>query len=85
MAALVVFLGRSVNAEDLLTVQEFATLIRVHVGSIYRRIREGRQPGVHRFGRDIRIDVSEACRTVSTPGSARSGPQPGLSALYKRV
>lgn len=45
---------------ELLTVQEFATMIRVHPLSVYRRIREGRQPGVQRFGREIRIDLIAA-------------------------
>lgn len=71
--------------EDLLTVKEFAGLVRVHVGTIYRRIREGRQPGVHRFGRDIRIDRSKALQATTRTVSARSGPQPGLVALYTSV
>lgn len=45
---------------ELLTVQEFASLIRVHPVTIYQRIRDHRQPGVYRFGRDIRIDLTVA-------------------------
>ena len=73
------------TCEDLLTVQEFATLIRVHPGTIYRRIREGRQPGVHRFGRDIRIDLAAALEPRTAPHRPAGGPKPGLAALYKRV
>lgn len=39
----------------LLTVKEFAHLTREHPLSIYRRVREGRQPGVHRIGNAIRL------------------------------
>lgn len=47
--------------EKLLTVQEFADLVRQHPHSIYRRIREGRlQKGVYRVGRDIRVDPGQA-------------------------
>jgi excisionase family DNA binding protein len=71
--------------ENLLTVQEFADLIRVHIGTIYRRIREGRQPGVHRFGRDLRIDLQAAIQTPYRPLKGPNGPEPGLSGLYKAV
>lgn len=47
---------------ELLTVKEFAAVTREHVWSVYRRIREGRQPGVVRFGREIRIDLTVAAR-----------------------
>jgi excisionase family DNA binding protein len=73
------------TAEDLLTVQEFADHIRVHVGSIYRRIREGRQPGVYRFGRDLRIDRSTALLPASDPKTGSRSPEPGLGGLYRRV
>lgn len=46
--------------EELLTVQEFAAIVRLHPLSVYRRIREGRQPGAVRFGREIRIDLVAA-------------------------
>ncbi len=47
--------------ERLLTVQEFAELVRQHPHSIYRRIREGRlRRGVYRVGRDIRLDPDQA-------------------------
>ncbi len=42
--------------EHLLTVQEFADLVRVHPLSVYRMIREGRLPGVVRVGKHIRIN-----------------------------
>ena len=42
--------------EQLLTVQEFADLARVHPCSIYRLIQAGRQKGVVRVGRQIRIN-----------------------------
>jgi excisionase family DNA binding protein len=44
------------HREQLLTVQEFAGHMRVHPCSIYRLIRNGRQPGVVRVGRQIRIN-----------------------------
>lgn len=44
--------------EELLTVKEYAAIVRQHEWSVYRRIREGRQTGVVRVGRDIRIDIS---------------------------
>ncbi len=46
--------------EELLTVKEYAALIRQHEWSVYRRIRNGKQRGVVRVGRDIRIDVTLA-------------------------
>ena len=50
--------------ERLLTVQEFAELVRQHPDSIYRRIREGRlRKGVYRLGRDIRVDPDQALQT----------------------
>lgn len=74
---------------DLLTVKEFADRIRVHPGTIYRRIREQRQPGVHRFGRDLRIDLAVALLPTSAratpPAPASQGHNPGLTALYTRV
>lgn len=42
--------------EKLLTVKEFAYLTRENPGSVYRRVREGRQPGVKRVGRSIRLN-----------------------------
>lgn len=42
--------------EQLLTVKEYAFVTREHPGSVYRRIQEGRQEGVHRFGGSIRLD-----------------------------
>jgi hypothetical protein len=42
--------------ERLLTVKEYADVARQHPLSVYRRIREGRQPGVHRVGGNIRLD-----------------------------
>lgn len=67
--------------ETLLTVKEFAGLIRVHPLTVYRRIWRHQQPGVFRVGRDIRIDVSEALGPASEPEL-----QPlGLHGLYKSV
>lgn len=73
------------TAETLLTVQEFADLIRVHPMSIYRRIREHRQPGVLRFGRDIRIDTLIALKAASAPSTAPSSHGPALGGLFTRV
>lgn len=41
---------------ELLTVKEYADIARQHPLSVYRRIREGRQDGVHRIGGSIRLD-----------------------------
>ena len=46
--------------EVLMTVPEFADLLRVHPKSIYRLIQEGRQPGVVYAGRHLRIHASVA-------------------------
>lgn len=46
--------------EHLLTVEEYASLVRMHPGSIYRLIREAKQPGVVRVGRHIRINATIA-------------------------
>jgi len=51
------------ESRGLLTVKEFAGLVRQNQWSVYRRIREDRQPGVVRIGRDIRIDPIKACRS----------------------
>jgi len=48
--------------DELLTVQEFAALVRMHPLSIYRLVRAGRQPGACRVGREIRIDIAVALR-----------------------
>jgi hypothetical protein len=40
----------------LLTVKEYATRARQHPLSVYRRIRTGRQVGVHRIGGSIRLE-----------------------------
>lgn len=50
------------RAEELLTVKEFAALVREHEWSVYRRIREGRQLGLVRSGRRVRIDITLALR-----------------------
>ena len=51
-----------VRREELLTVKEYASLVREHEMSVYRRIRVGRQVGVVRIGRTIRIDLARATR-----------------------
>ena len=52
--------GEAIEARsrELLTVKEYAALLRQHQWSVYRRIRQGRQAGVVRVGRDIRIDLA---------------------------
>jgi excisionase family DNA binding protein len=74
--------------EPMLSVKEFAAFIGVHPRTIYRRIWAHRQPGVHRFGRDIRIDRAEALRS-SSASSASSVvsciARPALGGLYTRV
>lgn len=70
--------------ETLLTVKEFADLTRVHPMSVYRRIRERRQPGVYRFGGTIRIDPTAA--RMGNPTSVPSGTRtPALAGLFKHV
>jgi hypothetical protein len=44
--------------EELLTVKEYAALVRQHPESIRRRIRAGKQKGAERVGGEWRIDVS---------------------------
>lgn len=46
--------------QEFLTVKEFAFLLRQHPQSVYRRIRLQTQPGVVRFGREVRIDITGA-------------------------
>lgn len=43
--------------DQLLTVQEFASLVRAHPKSIYRRIALNQQPGAVKVGREHRINV----------------------------
>lgn len=52
------------ETRELVTVKEFADLARQHPLSVYRRVREQRQPGVVRIGRAIRINVRLAIRPV---------------------
>lgn len=42
--------------DRLLTVKEYAYVTRQHPLSVYRRIREGRQSGVHHVGGTIRLN-----------------------------
>lgn len=65
-----------------LTVKEFADRMRLHPLSVYRRIRERRQPGVVRLGRDIRIDLEIA---LNPPSVAPSGRLPAFGGVYTRV
>jgi hypothetical protein len=69
----------------LLTVKEYADIIRVHPLSVYRRIREHRQPGVYRFGRDIRIDLAAALTPAQKPVVAPTGRLPAFGGLYTSV
>jgi hypothetical protein len=45
---------------ELLTVKEFAFLLKEQPESVYKRIQRGKQRGVIRFGGTIRIDL-QAC------------------------
>lgn len=47
---------------ELLTVKELADMWRVHEQTIYGLIRRRRLDGVLRLGREIRIDITIACR-----------------------
>lgn len=59
--------------EELLTVKEFASITHVHPLTVYRRIREGRQAGVVRYGnRDIRIDIREASMATVKRGRPKA-------------
>lgn len=49
----------------LLTVKEFASVVGQHPLSVYRRIREGRQPGAVRIGGSVRIDVRAAIQPTA--------------------
>lgn len=73
------------SPDELLTVKEYADLVRQHPMSIYRRIREHRQPGVRRFGRDIRIDLATALEGRGTIPDLPSISVPALGGLFKRV
>lgn len=42
--------------DKLLTVKEYAYVTRQHPMTIYRRIWDGRQIGVHRVGGGVRLD-----------------------------
>lgn len=51
------------ESRGLITVKEFAGIVGQHPLSVYRRIREGRQPGAVRVGvTAIRIDLKLAIR-----------------------
>ena len=43
------------EAEELLTVKEFAYLFGYHPNSVWRRVRNGKMPNALRDGRSIRI------------------------------
>lgn len=49
-----------VEVPPLVTVKEFAALTRCDVGTVYRRIWSGRQPGAIRSGGQWRIEVRVA-------------------------
>jgi hypothetical protein len=50
--------------DQLVTVKEYAYVTREHPLSVYRRIREGRQAGVHRFGGVIRLNLPKTDNPV---------------------
>ena len=52
--------------DELLSVKEFAELIRVHPLTVYGWIRDDKLPGVYRFGNEIRIDLVLAERPART-------------------
>jgi excisionase family DNA binding protein len=53
--------------EELLTVGEFARLVRCSEKTVYRRIWAGRQAGAVRVGREWRIDLVAAGLAVRPP------------------
>lgn len=57
--------------DEMLTVKEFACITRENPLSVYRRIRKGTQPGVHRFGREIRIDLTATSAPIPRAGRPR--------------
>ncbi len=50
------------DAPRLVTVAQFADYVGQHVQTVYKRVRLGTQPGVRRFGRDVRIDIDVALK-----------------------
>lgn len=52
--------------DELLTVKEFASLMRMHERTIYRRIWSGSQAGVVRCGGQWRIDACSFLRNSAT-------------------
>jgi hypothetical protein len=55
------------RAAELLTVKEYASLVRQHADSVRRRIRQGQQPGAVRAGGQWRIDLAALSRHPSAP------------------
>jgi excisionase family DNA binding protein len=49
-------------ADELLTVKEFAAVMRIHVQTAWKWVADGRVPGVVRAGRTIRIHRATALR-----------------------
>ena len=43
--------------DELLTVEEFAMVVREHPQTVYSRLRRGEQRGAIKFGRSWRIDI----------------------------
>jgi hypothetical protein len=73
-------LASKARREELLTVKEYAYIRGENPKSVYRRIQDGRQPGVSRVGRDIRIDI-----TAATEPLDRRRRAPGaMLARFKR-
>lgn len=58
----------SARREELLTVKEYAAVVRVHERSLRRRIRRGVEPGAVRVGGQWRIDL--AC-SLLRPSASR--------------
>jgi hypothetical protein len=46
--------------EELLTVDEYAFLMKMQPATVHKRIQRGKQPGVIRSGATIRIDIQAA-------------------------
>jgi hypothetical protein len=59
--------------DELLTVAEFAFIVRQQPKAIYQRIARRQQPGACRVGGQLRIDFAVACRYIDAVVAA-AGP-----------
>ena len=60
-------------SEELMTPEQVADWMQVHVGTVYRWLKEGRLPAV-RIGRVYRIPRSEVLAMAKPQGGETGGP-----------